>query len=202
MAVYLIGGSPCSGKSTVAEALAAKHGLYYFKVDDHLDRYLQMGAADGRECCLCAGRMTPDQIWMREPQVQCEEELAIYGEIAGYVMADLHAVACGGNTIAEGAAFLPVLAKQMQLPMDRYIAIAPTEEFQLFHYRKREWVPYVLAECSDKAKAFENWMNRDVLFAQAVRKQCAEAGYVSLVNDGSMSVEALIGAVENHFGLA
>ncbi len=38
MAVYFIGGSPCSGKSTVARALSARYDLTYFKVDDHLDR--------------------------------------------------------------------------------------------------------------------------------------------------------------------
>ena len=37
MNTYFIGGSPCSGKSTVAEILAKKYDLYYFKVDDFLD---------------------------------------------------------------------------------------------------------------------------------------------------------------------
>lgn len=34
---YYIGGSPCSGKSTIAEALSKKYILHYFKVDDYLD---------------------------------------------------------------------------------------------------------------------------------------------------------------------
>lgn len=54
MAVYFIGGSPCSGKSTVAQALSARYDLTYFKVDDHLDRYLKMGAADGKPFCAKA----------------------------------------------------------------------------------------------------------------------------------------------------
>ena len=33
MEIYYIGGSPCSGKSTVAEALAQQYGLAYFKAD-------------------------------------------------------------------------------------------------------------------------------------------------------------------------
>lgn len=44
MPVYFIGGSPCSGKSIVAEALSSRFGLKYFKVDDHLDHYLQTAA--------------------------------------------------------------------------------------------------------------------------------------------------------------
>ena len=40
--IYFIGGSPCSGKSTVAEILAEKYDLYYFKVDDFLEEYTKM----------------------------------------------------------------------------------------------------------------------------------------------------------------
>lgn len=31
--IYYIGGSPCSGKSTVAEMIAEKYGFHYYKVD-------------------------------------------------------------------------------------------------------------------------------------------------------------------------
>ena len=34
--VLFIGGSPCSGKSTVAERISKEYGAYYFKVDDFL----------------------------------------------------------------------------------------------------------------------------------------------------------------------
>ena len=40
---YYIGGSPCSGKSTVAEIISEKYNLYYFKVDDFLEKYTKMG---------------------------------------------------------------------------------------------------------------------------------------------------------------
>ena len=41
---YYIGGSPCAGKSTIAEILSRKYNLYYFKVDDYLDKYIRLGA--------------------------------------------------------------------------------------------------------------------------------------------------------------
>ena len=34
--IYYIGGSPCSGKSTVAEALVKEYGLSYFKRQTYL----------------------------------------------------------------------------------------------------------------------------------------------------------------------
>ena len=201
MNVYMIGGSPCSGKSTVAEALAEKYGLTYFKVDDHLDKYMQMAVKDGKPCCTAIASMTPEQIWMREPAVQCREELLIYEEIFEYVMADLERIGCTKGVITEGAAYLPVLAKRCGIPAERYISIIPTKVFQVDHYSQREWVPYVLAECSDKAKAFDNWMERDALFAAAVQQQCGEADYVSLVNGGEKPVEELMDAVAAHFAL-
>ena len=51
MNVYYIGGSPCSGKSTVAEILSERYDLYYFKVDDFLDTYTKQGALKGYPVC-------------------------------------------------------------------------------------------------------------------------------------------------------
>lgn len=201
MTVYFIGGSPCSGKSTIAQALSEKYGLHYFKVDDHLDRYMETGARDRKKYCSAIEKMSPEQIWMRDPADQCREELLIYEEIFEYVTADLQKIDCQNGIITEGAAFLPALTRRLDVPANRYISITPTKNFQVSHYSKREWVPYVLAECSDKEKAFENWMERDALFAKAVQRQCGESGYVSLINDGQVSVEKLIGLAAAHFGL-
>lgn len=201
MEVYFIGGSPCSGKSTIAQAIAAGCGLQYFKVDDHLDRYMGMGAKDQKVCCTAVAEMTPEQIWMRPAQVQCQEELQIYQEIFPYIMADLAALGNGPGVITEGAAYLPALVRACGVPFRRYLSLTPTRAFQVGHYRQREWVPHVLEGCSDRQQAFANWMDRDALFAQAVRQQCSDLGYASLVNNGSISTEDLTHRITRHFGL-
>ena len=48
---YYIGGSPCAGKSTVAEMLSQKYDLYYFKVDDFIDDYTKSGTLKGYPIC-------------------------------------------------------------------------------------------------------------------------------------------------------
>ena len=63
--IYYMGGSPCSGKSTAAEILAERYGLYYFKVDDYLEKYINDGAAAGMEICSRQSKMSPEEIWMR-----------------------------------------------------------------------------------------------------------------------------------------
>lgn len=169
MNIYYIGGSPCAGKSSVAEILSRRYGLYYFKVDDFLDRYMQAGARRGCPVCRKA--------------------------------ADLKRIDWKSGIITEGAAYLPELMKQSGIPDSRYISITPTKEFQISHYRKRDFVAWVLEGCSDKETAFLNWMDRDILFAQEVRRQCHNENYVSVVNDGNMDLDELAGLVAAHFGL-
>ena len=139
---YYIGGSPCSGKSTVAEIISEKYNLYYFKVDDFLEKYTKMGAA-----------------------------------------------------------YLPKLMKNSGVLENRYIAITPREDFQIEHYRQREWVPFVLEGCSDKDRAFSNWMKRDILFAKEVQKNCDNERFYSIINNGSVNVDELVAMVVKHFGL-
>lgn len=198
---YYIGGSPCSGKSTVTELIAEKFDLYYFKVDDLLDSYTELGTLKNYEICRKQIELTTEQIWMREPELQCKEELQFYEEIFEFVLQDLMVSTGKSGIITEGAAYLPSLMKGRNVPENRYLSITPTREFQIFHYSQREWVPFVLEGCSNKQKAFENWMERDVLFAKEVRKQCEQEQYMSIVNDGTYSIEQLADIVAKHFGL-
>ena len=57
------------------------------------------------------------------------------------------------------------------------------------------------ASCSDKEKAFSNWMERDGLFALSVLKQAKEIGYTTLVVDGTTSIDENYRFVINTFGL-
>lgn len=204
MNIYYIGGSPCSGKSTITEIIAKKYNLYYFKVDDFLDKYIACSAEKGYEICAKQSKLNFEQIFMQNPEKLCEEELQIYGEIFELIkedMQEIHLQNDENGIIAEGAAFLPKLMAQENIPGNRYISITPTKDFQVEHYKKREWLPYILGGCSDKEKAFQNWMDRDALFAEDVRKQCEKMGYKSIVTDGKVSIEDMLDTVCRQFEL-
>lgn len=196
MEVYYIGGSPCSGKSTVAEALAKRCDMVHFKADDHLEEFTARGAAAGLPVCQRILRMSAEETWMRPPQVQCQEEFDYYREIAPFAAEKLAEISAT-RIIAEGAAFLPSLMTNTT----HYIAIVPNREFQFSRYRERPWVPHVLRGCADKEASFANWMERDALFAEEVRRQCAQLGLACLVTDGSVSPEERLKQVAAHFHL-
>ncbi len=199
--VLYIGGSPCSGKSTVTEMISKKYGFYYFKVDDFLDEYMMKGKVRSKPICSKLHDMTPEQIWMRSPEEQCVEEIQIYREIFEFILADLSKINSEGTIITEGAALLPELMDQITVDKKQYISITPTADFQVSHYKERPWVPHILEGCQDKEKAFENWMNRDILFAREVEKQCRKTGYGSLVNDGTRQPVEIFDLVCDNFKL-
>ena len=156
--IYYIGGSPCAGKSTTAEILSKKYDLYYFKVDDFLDGYQEKAALKGRPICRKNTEMSSEQIWMRGPVLQCEEEFLFYQEVFEYALADLKQLPCKNGIITEGAAYVPQLMKQAGIPAGGTWQLLPQKNFRFPISRKRKFVPYVLEGCRDKEKAFENWM--------------------------------------------
>lgn len=197
MDIYYIGGSPCSGKSTVAESLAAHYGLTYFKADDYLESFTVQGAAAGLPVCQRILRMSADETWMRSPQVQCHEEFDYYHEIAPFVQEKLAALSAP-RIIAKGAAFLPCLMPCAA----HYLAITPSRDFQISRYQRRPWVPHVLQHCTDQEQAFANWMERDALFAEEIRRQCQQLGLTHLLTDGSVLPEERLQQAASHFGLS
>jgi hypothetical protein len=105
------------------------------------------------------------------------------------------------RVLVEGADLLPELLRRIDVPTERAIWVVPTPDFQLSHYRRREWVAPYLKDCAHPARAFANWMRRDILFAEHVRQRAAELGGTVIVVDGSRSVEEIAGMVGDHFRL-
>ena len=184
--LYMIGGSPCSGKSTIASLLARQYQLRHIKLDDLLNEMISQANADSQPICLLRKDRSPEQIWMRNPEEMADEEWHFYEEIFPYVKSYLIKNQ-NRPLLVEGAGLLPHLVKELEYPASSYLCWTPTTDFQKKHYRQREWVPYVLEGTTNPNKAFENWMQRDILFAQMVRKEAMELGYSSLLIDGSQS---------------
>lgn len=186
MMLYMIGGSPCSGKSTIASLLARQYHLIHIKLDDLVDEMMSQASADSQPISLLRQDRSPDQIWLRSPEEMADEEWRFYEEIFPYVTSYLlnHQ---DKTLLVEGAGLLPHLVKDIDGAAISYLCLTPTPDFQKKHYRQREWVPYVLEGTSNPEQAFENWMQRDILFAQMVEKEARELGYPSLVTDGSQS---------------
>lgn len=186
MMLYMIGGSPCSGKSTIASLLARQYQLLHIKLDDFVDEMMSQASVDSQPICLLRQDRNPEQIWMRNPEEMADEGCRFYEEIFPYVKSYLIKNQ-DRPLLVEGAGLLPHLVKELEWPASSYLCLTPTADFQKKHYKQREWVPYVLEGTTNPEQAFENWMQRDILFAQMVRKEAMKLGYPSLIADGSQS---------------
>ena len=195
--IYYLGGSPCSGKSTMAEMISEKYGFQYFKADDFLMDFVLKGANDGNEWLTAISKMTPDQLWLQDPEKLKEDELRTYQNLYPYFAEAIKDLGSNTPIVAEGAAFLPSL---MQGEDMQYICIVPTKEFQVKHFSQREWVDDYLADCSDPKTAFSNWMGRDALFALSALEQAKERGFATLVVDGSKTIDENYKIVVEAFG--
>ncbi len=199
--VYWIGGSPCSGKSTIADRLAAKHGGRVYRCDEAYYRHLASITPDEHPVFSRLAHASCDDLWMRPTPQQVGDEIALYREEFPLILADLAALPSTQAVIAEGAALLPELLDRLGVLPRRAVWIVPTERFQREHYARRAWRHDVLASCTDKERAWRNWMERDAGFARVVAREARQRGNRVLTVDGARSVDDTARAVGAWFGL-
>lgn len=78
--IYWLGGSPCAGKSSVADLLAERYSLAVYRCDDAFYRHTQICNPQDQPSLHAISTMSWDQIWMRPVEVQVATERAAYRE--------------------------------------------------------------------------------------------------------------------------
>ena len=201
--IYWIGGSPCSGKSSVAEILCEKFDFHYYKCDDFLENYLERGVSENIDIMNKFANMDLDQTWInRSINEQVSDEFLFYKESFKYIINDLCNLQIDKQgIIVEGAALLPQLICSMRIPFGNYVCIIPTKEFQVTEYSKRDWAREYLKECSDPEIAFKNWMQRDINFAEIVKENALELNMNLIVENGDKDISFKVDKVIKYWSL-
>ena len=196
---YILGGSPCSGKSTVAEMLAAQYGFHYYKADDHDPEHMARAQADIQPITFKYAHMGWDAIWSQSPEQLLVDETTYYHERFPFILEDLGKLPPEKPVILEGAAFLPELIHPFLPKPEQVVFMIPTLEFQLHHYSQRPWIQSILKDCHDPKQAFDNWMQRDHLFGQAITQKAASYGYSVIIVDGSVDIQGQFERIKTQF---
>lgn len=199
---YILGGSPCCGKSTIAEMLVARFNLQYYKVDDYEYAHLERSQPDQHPTMFMYSQMGWNEIWSRPVAQQVQDVFAYYRERFVMIVEDLSAYDLEQPIILEGAAYLPELIHECGVSPALAFFMAPAKAFQLHHYRQRPWIHDILRECDDPEQAFTNWMQRDHLFGKEVIRQAEALGYATTFVDGNRRIEGQYACVAAHFGLS
>ena len=199
---YILGGSPCSGKSTLAEQLSAHYDLQFYKVDDHYQNHINRCNPQRHPTMHKLAQISWNEIWSRPVELQVREELQFYRELFGMILQDLEKFSTAKPVIVEGAALLPELIAKLSLGTQRVLFMVPTKDFQIHHYAQRPFIQGILKDCDDPDAAFSNWMERDHLFGQKILKQARGYGYGTILVDGSRSIEAQFAFASQYFGFS
>lgn len=188
--IFWIGGSPCSGKSSISRILAERCGFGLYSVDDSLPRF-QPHLDPQRQPTLIRWTTTAwDELWMQPESDLLAQAIAAYTEHFGLVVADLQTLGVQGPVLVEGTALLPELVQPYLAEPNRGVWIVPSEPFQRRMYPQRGgWVKGILASCRQPEAAFRNWMERDAAFGRWVLSEVERLNLVGLVVDGSRTIE-------------
>lgn len=199
--VYWIGGSPCSGKSTIADMIAKEYGYTYYQCDLFNEKHVNASDPSEFPTMFRLKGMTWNALWSRPVEQQVHEELEFYREEFRMIVDDVSAMDDTSPIIVEGAALLPEKVAQLVFSPHQAIWIVPVPDFQKEHYAKREWIHDILNQCDDPDTAFQNWMGRDIGFAAYVAKDAMERGFKVIFVDGSRSIQENYEEVKRHFNL-
>jgi 2-phosphoglycerate kinase len=198
-----MGGSPCSGKSSIAAILAERYGLRTYHVDEAYKEHRQH-LVPANHPCMHKWTTTPwDELWMQPAEVLLREAIACYSEHFELVLKDLLAMPRSAPVLVEGTALLPDRVSGLLLNHHQALWVVPTEAFQRDHYPKRgAWVKSVLNQCRDPEQALQNWMDRDVAFARWVVQRAAALGLTLVEVNGQRTIAENASVVAEHYQLS
>ena len=200
--VLWMGGSPCSGKSSIAKILSDKYHLRTYHVDDAFRQHeSRFNPRDNPTLYKWTNRPW-DELWMQPPDILLKEAISAYQEHFAFVLEDLLDLPESGLLLAEGTALLPDCVAGLIQSRHQALWVAPSEAFQRTRYPQRgEWVQWILGQCDDPDRALRNWMDRDVAFAEWVIERTQALDMHVLVVDGENSIVENAAAVAAHFRL-
>jgi hypothetical protein len=201
--VLWIGGSTDSGKSSVARALAERHGLQVY----HYDRYdrEELPGHWARADPVRHPHMIASPIWDRDwmwvhttPEELVKRWLQTTPERIELTLDDLLAWPSSPPVIAEGYGFAPELVLPLLSSTRQAIWLVSTEEFKRASYERRG-KSGAFASTSDPVRAHRNHLGRDLLLARHIRQSAEERGLVLVEIDGRRPLDEVVSVVEAHF---
>ena len=199
--VLWIGGGTGAGKSSIAIAIAERHGLERYNYDWHDARdHSERTRPDRHPVRSAFLAMSLDERWVgRAPSQMAEAELAEFAERFEMVLEDLAAINAPG-VVAEGFGLLPELVAPHLKSPRQAIFLLPTPATRERNYASRGWTG--IDGTSDRDRARRNKLDRDALLTEHVRRSARAHDLATVELDGSQTLDEVIAMTERHFGLA
>jgi len=199
--VFWLGGSPCAGKSSLSEVLAERFELDLYHVDDTFELHAQSFDPVRHPALTRWCAATWNERWTQPVDSLVQEVIACYGEHFALILEDIRMAPKQKALLVEGSALLPKRVASVLTCRNHAIWMIPSSDFQREHYAKRGWARGIIEQCDNPQAAFQNWMERDVQFAEWLSAEVNALELSLLRVDGERTVEENASIVARHFGL-
>lgn len=200
--VLWLGGSACSGKSSIAERVSNRFGHCVYDCDEAWFRHAEVASPTLQPVLHRLAGSDAEELWLRRTVArQVEDAIASYREIFPLILADIISMPEDTPVIVVGAALMPDLLTAAGIRLDRAMWLIPGQAFQRHQYEQRAWRHGILRNTSDPGRARENWMQRDAAFAREVARQAKDIGGRLVVVDDSKDLDAIEREVMDHYGI-
>lgn len=190
--VYWMGGSPCAGKTTIAQIIAQEYGWQIYHIDRHVESYLERADPEKHPFLSSYKQIGLKKFLPLNPEEQLERVKNMSAEQFQFILDDIAELESDTPILVEGANLRAEDVARTALDISHAVWLVPTEEFQLEVYPHRgTWVHDVLrfhfAE-DERVDVFDRWMQRDSLMAIWTAEQAKLHHIQLIVVDGEKSL--------------
>lgn len=205
--VLWIGGPPDSGKTSIADRLAERHGAQVYHFDRHERDHIRRADPIRHPAVFALGALLRDlderalahELWLaRPPEAMARDTIASWSQRVALAVEDLLAMPPAPPIVAEGPGFFPEAIAPLLGDPRRAVWLVPSEEFQRASAIRRD-KPGARHLTADPALAQENLIRRDLLMGEHIRRQAAALGLATFAVDGRLGLQALAALVEARF---
>ncbi len=198
--VLWIGGASDAGKSTVARLLAERHRWQWYPCDFHEHNHLIARADPERQPAIYAEfRKSVEERWIQTtPEDLFEGVLETNDERFPMILDDLRAMPQRPMILVEGPRLFPKLVEPLLTSAHQAIWLMPAAAFARESVERRD-KPQGRFETSDPERYRENFLRRDALLAEHIRREVAAYGLTMIEVDGSHSPDELADQIGAYF---
>jgi hypothetical protein len=194
-----IGGGQWAGKTSVARALADRHGLaaYHYDFHDaraHNDRRIAARARNGEPI----EGPDLDATWVHTPpEVMARNTIDGFPVRFQWVLDDLAALYSARPVIAEGWGLRPELVVDLTNDPGRMVVLVPTDDFRAHQAARLDRARSLGLDVSDMQRAQANRLARDRIVAAHAAKQARRLGVPVVEVDGHRDLATVVDDVES-----
>jgi hypothetical protein len=195
-----IGGASDAGKTTVSRLLAERHRWQWYPCDFHEHNHLIARADPTRHPAIYAEfQKSVEERWIQPtPQELFQGILETNDERFPMIVDDLRVMPTRPMILVEGPRLFPKLVTPLLTSAHQAVWLMPTPAFARESLEKRD-KPQGRFETSAPERFRANFLRREALLAEHIRREVTARGLTVIEVDGSRSPDELADQIDAHF---